>query len=355
MSPGRTVDLVVPEGIDDPLRPSGGNTYDRRLREELASVGWRVRTREVSGDWPWADVAPREALADALAAVPDGAVVVVDGLVASACPEVLLPATRRLRTVVLVHLPVGVSADEVDREREAAVVRSAAAVMTTSGWTRRWLLDVYRLDPARVHVARPGVDLARPAVGSADGANLLCVGAVTLAKGHDALVDALAGLADRQWRCTCVGPLDRSPGFVERLRRAIRTAGLEDRVLLPGPRAGADLAAAYAAADVLVLASRTESYGMVVTEALACGLPVLTWNVGGLSEALGVTADGCRPGMLLPAGDVPALASALREWLDDAELRRRLRAAAAERRRTGLTGWPETAGRVARILELVAA
>ncbi len=355
MSPGGTVDLVVPAGIDDPLRPSGGNTYDRRLREELPSVGWLVRTREVTGDWPRADVAPQEALAGALEAVPDGAVVLVDGLVASTCPEALLPATRRLRTVVLMHLPVGVTADDVDREREAAVVRAAAAVVTTSGWTRRWLLDAYRLDPARVHVARPGVDPARPAVGSADGANLLCVGAVTPAKGQDALVAALSGLADREGRCTCVGPLDRSPGFVERLRRAIRTAGLEDRVRLTGPRAGADLAAAYSAADVLVLASRTETYGMVVTEALARGLPVLTWDVGGLTEALGETADGSRPGVLVPAGDVAALAGAVRRWLDDADLRRRLRAAAAERRRTGLTGWPETAGRVARVLELVAA
>jgi glycosyltransferase involved in cell wall biosynthesis len=335
------VELVVPAGIDDPLRPSGGNTYDRRLREELVAAGWRVRTREVTG-----------ALADTLAAVPDGALALVDGLVASARPEVVVPAARRLRIVVLTHLPLGVLGDDVDRDREAAVVRAAAAVVTTSEWTRRWLLDAYAVDPRRVHVARPGVDAAALAPGSADGTNLLCVGAVIPGKGLDALVAALAGAADRAWRCVCVGSMTRSPEFVARVRRDLSASGLAGRVLLAGPRTGAELDAAYAAADALVLASRAETYGMVVTEALARGLPVLAWDVGGVSEALGETADGSRPGLLVPAGDVAALSAAVSRWLDDAELRRRLRAAATGRR-TGLTGWRDTADRVARVLETV--
>ena len=354
MSATRTVEVLVPAGIMDPLRPSGGNTYDRRLCEELVRAGWSVRVREVGGDWPWADRASRAALSAALGAAGDGSVVVVDGLVASACPEAVVPAARRLRTVVLVHLPLGVSAGVADRRREAAVVRASAAVVTTSDWTRRWLLAAYGLDPARVHVAHPGVDSARAAGAGAAGAHLLCVGAVTPGKGHDLLVEALAGVADRAWRCVCVGPLDRCPDFVTALRRAIHVAGLDDRVRLVGPRAGGDLDATYAEADVLVLPSRTESYGMVVTEALARGLPVLGSDVGGVAEALGVAPDGSRPGVLVPPGDVAALSVAVRRWLDDAALRGRLREAAGLRR-TGLAGWGETAGRVARVLEGVAA
>ena len=350
----RTVHVVVPAGIDDPLRPSGGNTYDRRLSEGLVTGGWSVKTREVTGDWPWADAASRAGLAGALAATPDGSVVVVDGLVASACPEVLVPASRNRRTVVLVHLPVGVHGDRGDRAREAAVLRAVAAVVTTSDWTRRWLLRAYGLDPVRVDVARPGVDPAAPVAGSPDGGNLLCVAAVTPAKGHDALVAALARVADRPWRCLCVGPLTRSPEFVPTLRWQISGAGLAERIVLAGPRTGRELEAAYAAADALVLTSRAETYGMVVTEALARGLPVLAWDVGGVSEALGVCPDGSRPGVLVPAADVSAFGEALGCWLGDAALRRRLRVAAA-RRRTGLTGWAETAARVSGVLERVAA
>jgi glycosyltransferase involved in cell wall biosynthesis len=119
--------------------------------------------------------------------------------------------------------------------------------------------------------------------------------------------------------------------------------------VLAGPRTGRALDEAYAAADALVLASRAETYGMVVTEALARAVPVLASDVGGVPEALGATADGRRPGLLTPPGDVAALAGSLRRWLGEADLRRDLRAAARERR-TALTGWPETADRVASVL-----
>ena len=117
----------------------------------------------------------------------------------------------------------------------------------------------------------------------------------------------------------------------------------------PGARTGAELDEAYAAADLLVLASRAETYGMVVTEALARGVPVLAADVGGVSEALGHGEDGTRPGLLVPPGDPVALGAALRAWLGDAGLRARLRRAARERRGT-LRRWTETTSVVAGVL-----
>jgi len=351
----RTVHVVVPDGIEDPLRPSGGNTYDRRLCQDLADVGWSVRARAVGGAWPWAGEAARRALEEAFGAMPDGSVVLVDGLVASAVPEVLVPASRRLRLVVLMHMPIACrDGRDGSFESECAVLSSAAAVVTTSNWSRRWLLAAYSLDPARVHVAQPGVDAAERAVGSARGGNLLCVGAVTPGKGQDVLLAALTRIADLTWRCLCVGALTQAPNFVAELRRSIRTADLDDRFVLTGPRTGHELDASYVAADALVLASTGETYGMVVTEALARALPVLATHVGGVPEALGVTPDGRRPGLLLPPGDVAAFAGSLRRWLCDPALRRGLRDA-ADHRRVGLTGWSETADRVARVLVEVTA
>ena len=124
---------------------------------------------------------------------------------------------------------------------------------------------------------------------------------MTSDKGHDVLLDALATIADLPWHCVCVGSLDRDPAFVEELRRRALAGGLADRVRFPGPRTGADLDRSYAAADLLVLASRAETYGMVVTEALARGLPVVAADVGGLTEALGHGADGTPAGAAGPA------------------------------------------------------
>jgi glycosyltransferase involved in cell wall biosynthesis len=127
---------------------------------------------------------------------------------------------------------------------------------------------------------------------------------------------------------------------------------LGDRVHLAGTRTGADLEHLYAAADLLVLASRAETYGMVVTEALARAVPVLAAEVGGLTEALGHDANGIRPGLLVPPEDPAALAAALRAWLSDAALRALLRQAARERRRS-LHGWSTTASALAAILAQV--
>ena len=86
------VHVVVPAGIDDRARPSGGNAYDRRVCDGLAAAGWAVHVHEVAGSWPWPDAPSHAALADALFRIPDRALVLVDGLVASPSPDVLVPA-----------------------------------------------------------------------------------------------------------------------------------------------------------------------------------------------------------------------------------------------------------------------
>jgi glycosyltransferase involved in cell wall biosynthesis len=345
--------VVVPGGIDDPARPSGGNTYDRRLCAALPARGRAVHVVEVEAGWPWSADLGAPALARELAALPDGATVLVDGLLASRLPAVMLPASRRLRVVLLVHLPVGVD-DVLARLPEQQVVGAAAGVVTPSAWCRDWLVWTYGLDPDRVAVARPGVDPAEVATGTGSGAALLTVGAVSSVKGQDHLLAALADLRDLPWTWTCVGSLAVEPEATVRLRRAATALGVADRVLVAGPLGGADLEAAYAGADLLVLPSRTEAYGMVLTEAIAHGLPVVATDVGGVREALGESPGAGVPGLVVRPGDPTDLASALRRWLSDPALRERLRGAALARR-SSLEDWSVTAGRVAEVVREVAA
>jgi glycosyltransferase involved in cell wall biosynthesis len=346
----KEVHVVVPDGIDDPARPSGGNTYDRRLCRGLGSLGWLVHEYAVPGFWTPPGAASLAALQAALDRIPDGAVVLLDGLIASTAPDVLVPQARRLRVVVLVHMPLGHRPHDVEAgRRERSVLGAAAVVVTTSLWAQRRLIELYGLPAHRVHVAEPGVDGAELATGTASGGALLCVAAVTYEKGHDLLLTALESISTLSWRCACVGRTDRDPAFVEGLRRRSLERELDDRVSFPGPRTGADLDRHYAAADLLVLASRRETYGMVVTEALARGVPVIAAEVGGVAEALGEGGNGVRPGLLVPPADPVALGGALRAWLGDAELRARLRRAAGERRES-LPGWSATASVVAGVL-----
>jgi len=346
------VHVVVPEGFDDPGRPSGGNIYDRRVCAGLAEAGWEVLVATVAAAWPVPDSGARADLARIVSAIPDGETVLVDGLIASPAAAQLLPHAGRIRMTVLLHMPLATAVDthhDAGAERsERSVLRAAAGVVVTSEWTRRQVLTRYAIPACRVHVARPGVDRvaapARPVRG-----HLICVGVLGRHKGQDLLVEALADLADRDWHCVLAGSLDRDPDFVEQLQTRITRLGYDHRVRLSGVLIGAALSHAYATADLLVAPSRSETYGMTVTEALAHGLPVIAAAVGGLPEALGSTADGTRPGQLIPPGDPAALAAALADWLDDERHRHRLRAAAQQRRST-LRGWEQTTQEIANAL-----
>jgi glycosyltransferase involved in cell wall biosynthesis len=263
---------------------------------------------------------------------------------------VLVPQANRLRLVALVHMPLGQgTADSDARTREGAVLSAVASVVTTSAWSRRTLLELYSLPGDRVHVAEPGVDAAPLSPGTTTARALLCVAAVMPSKGHDLLLDALGTMTNLSWECLCVGSMERDPTFAESLRRRILVDELGDRVRFPGPRIGADLDRIYASADLLVLPSRAETYGMVVTEALARGLPVVAADVGGVAEALGHGTGGIRPGLLVPPDDHAALAAALRAWLGDAEVRLTWRRAARQRR-ASLSGWSTTTSVLAGVL-----
>jgi glycosyltransferase involved in cell wall biosynthesis len=346
------VHVVVPEGFGDPSRPTGGNIYDRRVCAGLAKAGWNVLVTTVAVACPVPGGGARADLGRILAAIPDGETVLIDGLIASPAAAELLPHARRTRMTVLLHMPLATALDghhdASARYSERLVLRAVAAVVVTSEWARHQVLTRYAIRADRVHVAQPGVDrVAAQARPVRD--RLICVGVLAPHKGQDLLVEALAGLAERDWHCVLAGSLDRDPRFVQQLQTRITRLGYRDRVQLTGVLTGAALSHAYSAADLLVAPSRSETYGMTVTEALAHGLPVIAAAVGGLPEAVGSTADGTLPGQLVPPDDPAALAAALRHWLTDERHRHRLRAAARQRRST-LRGWEQTTQDIAKAL-----
>jgi glycosyltransferase involved in cell wall biosynthesis len=344
------VHIVVPDAIDDPLRPSGGNRYDRNVCDRLAGRGWRVHVHAIPDAWPQLGRTGSAALARVVSHIPDRAVVLVDGLIAGPSAPVLVPAARRFSLVVLVHMPPG---ELGTLPGEADVLAAARAVIATSRRVRDELLRAYPLRSDAVQVAEPGVEPSTLATGTPSGAELLCVAAVARHKGHDVLLAALGDLAHQRWNCRCVGSVDRDPRFVRELCRQAQAARVDGRVEFTGPRTGPDLEATFGSADVLVHPARVEGYGMAVTEALAHGLPVITTTTGGLPDALGAAPDGVRPGLLVPPGDAPALAHAIATWLTDQELRGRLRRAASVRR-LGLLTWSTTTERIELVLRALA-
>jgi glycosyltransferase involved in cell wall biosynthesis len=357
VTPAPPVHVVMPGDVHDPRSVSGGNAYDRRVCREMSAAGTSVRETAVPGGWPRPGRAARDELAAVLGALPDGAVVLVDGLVACGVPDVVVPQARRLRLAVLVHLPLADEtgldpAEAAELERlERDTLHAAAAVVVTSDWAAREVAVRHGLDEARVHSVLPGTDPAPLAHGTDGASRLLCVAAVTPRKGQDVLVEALSRLGPGlDFTCELTGPLDRAPGFVAELRRRVEEYGLGERVRITGAKEGDSLAAAYDAADLFVLASHTETYGMVLTEALARGLPVLATEAGAVPYTVGTAPDGTIPGILVPPGNTAALAAALHRWLTDSGIRSHL-TTSAHGRRTQLQGWAESSRQMAGVLE----
>lgn len=338
--------LLVPGDLDT---PTGGYRYDRRLLESLRAMRWTVTVLRIDGAWPWPDASTRAEAQRRIAGLPDGCCVVADGLAFGVLGDVVAAHAQRLHWVALVHHPLhlesglDVAQAQALRDAEAAALGHAQRVIVTSPATRD---DVMALGVpgARITVAVPGTDPAAPATARSkvdDGVQLLCVATLTPRKNHALLLRVLATLADLRWTLHCVGSPTRDPALAQRLHDSTTNGPLAGRVRWHGELSHDALQARYAAADLFVLPSRHEGYGMVIDEALVHGLPVVASRAGALAQTVPPQA-----GLLVPPDDETAWREALMAVISDAALRARLAEGARAAARK-LPSWGEQAVRLA--------
>lgn len=336
----------------DPETRTGGFIYDKRIIEALTAAGVPVVRHCLPEGFPEPDQQTLEKTAAVLQGIGDGETVVIDGLAMGAIPALLRPHAERLRLVALIHHALadetGLSPQQqaalFDSEREALGL--AKRVVTTSRHTAKRLAG-FDVESERIAVVIPGAVPAPLAEGSdGPGLQLLSVGGLIPRKGHALLIEALGHLTDRPWHLVCVGTTSRDPDAAAQVREVIRQHALEQRVDLVGELAPSELEAQYNRADLFVLASYHEGYGMVFSEAIARGLPIVATSGGAVPEAVPPEAA-----FLVPPGDARGLAEALASVMDDNGLRKRL-AAGARRARGKLPRWADAADRFIEALGL---
>ena len=348
-----TLGFVVPGRLD---QLTGGYLYDRHVVDGLRARGMAVDVVELPGAYPDADAATRRAAAEALARQPDGRTVVIDGLALPGLVDSLSAHANRLRLVGFIHHPLsletGLSPSQVNHYAalEADLWPQLKGVICPSEHTARAVRDS-GLPAGRVAVVAPGVykpaGLRKPELLDDRPLQLLSVGTITPRKGHVLLVDALAALRGLPWQLTCIGSLERDPAAAAQLRDRIADHGLQGRITLLGEQPPGRLAQAYQQAQVFVLPSYHEGYGMVFAEALAHGLPVVSTTAGAIVDTVPAAAS-----LLVPPGEAAALREALRQVITDASLRTRLTQAAQTVAGT-LPDWSETVARWAAALDQV--
>jgi glycosyltransferase involved in cell wall biosynthesis len=359
--------LLVPANI---RHNSGGNVYNAALAQGLEQLGAEVTIQPVDGDWPVGSKEERRRLAGLLMAgtsariqagapgVPANTVTIVDGLVASGAPEAMEDAAAAGQAPwVLLHMPLDGHPD-----LEARALQAAAGVICTSGSAAAEISRRHGL--AGVRAALPGTGRARVAGGS-EPPRLLAVAALLPNKDQLVLLGALARLRDLEWTAGLVGSATADPDYARQVAAAVDRYGLGSRVQLPGELTGEALEQQWDAADLSLLVSRVEAFGMAVTESVARGVPVIVRAGTGAVEALGLGAetapgppDGAGPALpgaaveLGAAGDAEPgeadpdpLAALLRSWLTDPGLRAEWRRRALAGREL-LPGWDATARQV---------
>jgi glycosyltransferase involved in cell wall biosynthesis len=359
--PVPTVHFLVP---GDLATATGGYRYARELVLASAHGGVDVRVVRLPDAFPFPSAADLDQAGRLLAAIPDGGVALIDGLAFGAMPALALAHRRRLALIALVHHPLaletGLTSVQAERLRrdEREALAAACAVVVTSPATGAVLTADYDVPRERISVIPPGTRRPRLPPASSPGAggpgarerrlSLLCVATLTPRKGHADLIEALAApgegtLSGIDWRLVCAGADDRDPAHAAGLRARVAACGLTERVRFAGVLDDASLDEAYRTADVFVLASRHEGYGMVLAEAVAHGLPIVSTTAGAIPDTV---PDGA--GILVAPGDVLGLRRALSQVLGD-DARRAAMAAAAAAAAGALPTWRDAAAALARL------
>ncbi|HEX4617174.1 MAG TPA: glycosyltransferase family 4 protein [Stellaceae bacterium] len=307
--------FVVPGRLD---QLTGGYLYDRHIIDGLRSRGHAVKVIELSPN-------DRET---ALAELADGTTAAIDGLALPGLEQAVYDHWRRLRLVALVHHPLaeetGLSRAAAERitRFEAAALQRFRRVVCPSARTAAGV-EAYGIPSERICVVPPGTAKPDRPLRSRRSPvrSLLCVASLIPRKGHRVLVAALARLRGLDWQMLCIGSLDRHPRTARSIRQMISAARLGRRITLAGEQPPRMVMRAYRAADLFVLPSLHEGYGMAFAEAMAHGLPIVATAAGAIPETVPREA-----GLLVRPGDAAGLARALWRVIADPALAVRLAA-----------------------------
>lgn len=334
---------------------TGGYAYDRRILSELAGLGFRADVVALGDGFPEPGEAAREQARQAFAGIPDRCPTIVDGLALGVLPAEAAELSARAPLIALIHHPLAFETGLGPARRQALLtsereaLAAARHVVVTSRSTAGVLTEHYDVPPERITVAEPGIDrvpAAETTAGERHGpVRLLAVGAVVPRKAYDVLVDALARIRRLDWTAEIVGDPDRDPATAAALTRQIAEAGLAERIRLTGRLDDKALVHRYRDADIFVISSLYEGYGMVVAEALSHGLPIVGTSGGALAQTIPEAA-----GLKVAPGDAAALASAIERVVGERTLRDTL-ARGARTEGNKLPSWRTSADKIAALIE----
>ncbi len=340
--------FLVPGDINN---LTGGYAYDRRLLAELHKLDVKVQLTMLSGTFPDPDAYALDDANFKLASIADDSVVIVDGLAFGVMAELAEQHAERLKFIALCHHPLALETGLTEQRQqhlqksEARALATTTAVVVTSENTTRIITQEFFVPFDKITLALPGTDKQTFAKCEGQPPVLLTVATLTRRKAHDILIDALAQLKHLPWQARFAGGEHFDPEWANYLRSKVVLHGLENKILFLGNLQ--DISTEYLNADIFVLPSLFEGYGMAFAEALSFGLPIIAAHAGAVPKLVPTTA-----GILVPPANVAALTNSIAQLLNDSTKRKQLQLG-AQQAAQNLPSWKNTAEKFFQLIQKV--
>jgi hypothetical protein len=325
-----TINFIIPGDIS---LPTGGYRYDREILQAWSNLDTPYNLISLEGDFPFPSEQDRAKAIRQIANMPDCDIAVVDGLAGGAMPEFMAQLSKQTSVIALIHHPLclenGLSSEdqEILNAHEKEGLQFVKGIITTSIITAGTVSSLFGIPQEQIGTVLPGVDRGRPTKPRLSGqVNLLCIGSVIERKGHTYLIEALSSLTHYDWHLDCIGMLDETSKLFAKISKLIESHNLSSRITLHGAVSEETIDMAYQSADVFVLPSLYEGYGMAYAEAIVRGIPVIGTTAGAIPKTV---PEDC--GILVEPGRSDQLAAALEALISNSDKRIRYHRAALAR------------------------
>ena len=340
--------FVIPGDIN---LPTGGYRYDREIISAWKASNINVKLVSLEGNYPFPSEADKTSAIKAISNFPYGDIAVVDGLLGGVSPDFLKALSKHMPVVALIHHPLCLengldnTTAKMLEASERKGLEFVSSIITTSDTTAQTAQSLFGFDTSNIHSVPPGVDRVAKSKGSGSNTvHLLCIGSVIARKGHKYLIQALAKLKHLNWKLDCYGNTEFDPELFTEITQLIADEGLSQKIKFHGTVSDKRLEEAYHMADIFVLPSLYEGYGMVYAEAIIRGIPVIGTTAGAIPKTVPKTC-----GILVEPENIKMLTDALNQLITDKKIRLEF-AEGARKSEPNFPTWEGSAHKFAHIL-----
>lgn len=293
---------------------TGGNLYNKHMAEGLEHMGYSVNI--FGTDWNWKIQSELEKISRYhFEKLVQRSCILVDSLVLASLHNVIPEFADRLTFIGLIHLPTSFNIHNAhktlaDEELQALQYMSRVIVTGQFSYDLLWQAGLNR---SAICLVEPGTDdFPRKSHYKRVPSNLLCIANFSPLKAQHVLVRSLHGLTEWEWTLHLYGDTDHDREYSASVISLVKKLCLEDRVILHGIVERDEISAVFLDADLFIMPSLFETYGMALTESLAHGIPVVTTRGGNIPSTV---PEGM--GILTEPGNEEQLASAIRSLIED--------------------------------------